>query len=226
MELFCRFEFFIILLTALLVLFVSLEIGIYVSVALCGFVVLFQSTQPKVTMIAENRIFIYLPGSTSLIQSFNETDVKAVTEVLDATKGDDELLFCHVEGGLIYAAAGQVKRILTHKLNVLGKTRKITKFVFDLKDMSFSDSTALKALIGIIEDLEARNVRTCIVGPPRGLMILMPHSRVSKKFRNVELFDDMRDLQQSGWLHRAPEVSVSVQEEAHSDLVVTPATAE
>lgn len=69
-----------ILLTALLVLFVSLEMGIYVSVALCGFVVLFQSTQPKVTMVADNRIFIYLPGATSLINNV-ETDVKAATEV-------------------------------------------------------------------------------------------------------------------------------------------------
>jgi hypothetical protein len=59
-------------------------------------------------MVSENRIFIYLPGSTSLVQSLNETDVKAVTEVLDATRDDDEMLFCHVEGGLIYAAAGQV----------------------------------------------------------------------------------------------------------------------
>ena len=116
-----------------------------------------------------------------------------------------------------------MKRILTHKLNVLGETRKIQKFVFDLKDMSFSDSTALKALIGIVKYLEARNIRTCIVGPPRGLMILPPHTRVSKKFRKVDLFDDMRELQQSGWLLLSPEVQVSVaiQEAQRSDLVIT-----
>ena len=38
----------------------------------------------------------------------NETDARAVTEVLDTAEGDNELLFCHMEGGLIYAAAGQV----------------------------------------------------------------------------------------------------------------------
>ncbi len=43
-------------------------------------------------------------------QSMNETDAKAVTEVLDSSEGDNELLFCHMEGGLIYAAAGQVER--------------------------------------------------------------------------------------------------------------------
>jgi anti-anti-sigma regulatory factor len=116
-----------------------------------------------------------------------------------------------------------VKRILTHKLNVLSKSRPIKRFVFDLKDMSFSDSTALKALIGIIEDLEARGIRVCIVSPPRGLMLLMPHSRVSKKFRTVDLFDDMRELQQSGWVsQRGPqEVALKVQDAAPvSDLVL------
>ena len=148
-----KFEFLIISLTALLVLFSSLQNGIYASVSICGFVVLFQvrlaalftlinkcregdrrkggvgggiweyiiyvlswdrhvcyqlrhggsaspqpctlsdpcvwwlrlpsliavgsrqATQPKVTMVSDNRIFIYLPGSTSLIQT-QETDVK------------------------------------------------------------------------------------------------------------------------------------------------------
>ena len=37
-----KFEFLVIVLTALLVLFYSLEMGIYVSVSLCAFVVLFQ----------------------------------------------------------------------------------------------------------------------------------------------------------------------------------------
>ena len=175
------------LITFLLTVFVSLEIGIYVSVGLCAFAVLFQATQPKVTMLSQNRILIYLPGATSLARAMNETDAQAMTEVLDTAAGDDKLLFCHMEGGLIYAAAGQVKRILTHRLTVLSKQRKISKFVFDLKDMSFSDSTALKALIGILEDLEARSIRCCIVGPPKGLLILMPHARVHKKFRKVIL---------------------------------------
>ena len=208
-------------------------------------------------MVSDNRIFIYLPGSTSLIQS-NETDVKvggrvhcrlrrsaifcspfwqfdflviahrmaraqAATELLNTAAGNEEVLFCHIEGGLIYAAAGQVKSILTHKLNVLSTTRKIRKFIFDLRSMSFSDSTALKALIGLVEDLEARGMRVCIVGPPKGLLILMPHSRVSKKFRNVQLFDDMADLNRSGWISEI-EVAVAIQghEAAHSDLVTTP----
>jgi anti-anti-sigma factor len=203
-----KFEFVIIMLTFLLVLFYSLEMGIYVAVGVCGFVVLFQATQPKVTMIGDNRIFIYLPGSTSLIQQ-KETDAKAVTEYMDA-ETDENLLLCHIEGGLIYAAAGQVKRVLTHKLTVLSKTRKVEKFVFDLGDMSFSDSTALKALIGIVEDLQARSVAVSIVGPSKGLLILMPHARVHKKFCKVPLFKDMHELHQSGWLKAAPEVALSV----------------
>ena len=38
-----------------------------------------------------------------------------------------------------------------------------------------------QALIGILDDLEARSIRTCIVGPPKGLLILMPHASISKK---------------------------------------------
>jgi hypothetical protein len=67
--------------------------------------------------VSDNRIFIYLPGSTSLVQNLAETDVRAVTEVLDKTRNDDETLLCHVEGGLIYAAAGQVKRVLTRYIH-------------------------------------------------------------------------------------------------------------
>jgi hypothetical protein len=37
-----------------------------------------------------------------------------------------------------------VRSILTHRLDVLANTRRISKFVLDLKAMSFSDSTALK----------------------------------------------------------------------------------
>jgi MFS superfamily sulfate permease-like transporter len=193
-----KFEFLIIVLTFLLTAFVSLEVGIYASVGVCGFVVLFQATQPKVTMLGESRMFIYLPGSTSLMQG--ETDAKAVMEQLDAGPTDDGVLFCHVEGGLIYAAAGQVKRLLTHRLNILSKTRRISRFIFDLSAMSFSDSTALKALIAILEDLESRSIAACIVGPPKGLLMLMPHARVHKKMRGVSLFRDMLELRESGWL--------------------------
>ncbi len=37
-----------------------------------------------------------------------------------------------------------MRSILTHRLDVLANTRRIRKFVLDLKAMSFSDSTALK----------------------------------------------------------------------------------
>ena len=59
------------------------------------------------------------------------------------------------------------------------------RFIFDLRDMSLSDSTALRALLGILEDLAARGIAVCIVGPPKGLLVLMPHARVSKRLRKV-----------------------------------------
>ena len=83
---------------------------------------------------------------------------------------------------------------------MLTSARKIRKFIFDLRSMSFSDSTALKALIALVEDIEARDMAVCIVGPPKGLLILMPHARIGKKFRNVPLFDDLSELKFSNWI--------------------------
>eukprot|EP00292_Cryptomonas_paramecium_P033713 CAMPEP_0113704568 /NCGR_PEP_ID=MMETSP0038_2-20120614/26596_1 /TAXON_ID=2898 /ORGANISM="Cryptomonas paramecium" /LENGTH=709 /DNA_ID=CAMNT_0000629373 /DNA_START=591 /DNA_END=2720 /DNA_ORIENTATION=- /assembly_acc=CAM_ASM_000170 len=211
-----KFEFLIMLLTFLLAAFYTLEYGIYVSVALCGFMVLFQATQPKVTMLASNRMFIYLPGATSIISQ--ETDVKKVLGDLK-TPEDSDAFFCHVEGSLIYAAAGQVKKLLFHRISILSKSRCIRRFIFDLKDMSLADSTALKALVGVLDDLDSRNIRACIVGPPKGLLLLMPHTRVQRQLSKVHIFQDMQELNESGWLTREPSEEGSVGGEREGRLM-------
>ena len=58
-------EFCLLMLTFSLTAFAALELGIYVSIALCAAEVLFKSTRPKVAVLSDNLVLVYLPGAAA-----------------------------------------------------------------------------------------------------------------------------------------------------------------
>eukprot|EP00292_Cryptomonas_paramecium_P003604 CAMPEP_0113726162 /NCGR_PEP_ID=MMETSP0038_2-20120614/40239_1 /TAXON_ID=2898 /ORGANISM="Cryptomonas paramecium" /LENGTH=597 /DNA_ID=CAMNT_0000656659 /DNA_START=40 /DNA_END=1828 /DNA_ORIENTATION=+ /assembly_acc=CAM_ASM_000170 len=147
-----KFEFLVMLTCFTITVFYSMEYGIYVSVGLCGFLVLFNATKPKVTMLAGHRMFIYLPGSGTITPTTEQAQ-----ETADKVKVPDDsaTFFCHVEGNLMYACAGQLKKYIFTRVSVNSKTNKIRRFIFHIPDMTVTDSTGLKAMTGVTDDVEA-----------------------------------------------------------------------
>mmetsp|Transcript_76481 Transcript_76481/g.205982 ORF Transcript_76481/g.205982 Transcript_76481/m.205982 type:complete len:779 (+) Transcript_76481:128-2464(+) len=199
-----KFEFLVMLTCFTITVFYSMEYGIYVSVGLCGFLVLFNATKPKVTMLAGHRMFIYLPGSGTITPTTEQAQ-----ETADKVKVPDDsaTFFCHVEGNLMYACAGQLKKYIFTRVSVNSKTNKIRRFIFHIPDMTVTDSTGLKAMTGVTDDVEARGIRCCILGPPPSLVKLMKYPRVKIGFRTILFFENMKELVESGWLNEdSPEV--------------------
>ena len=79
-------EFCLLLLTFTLTAFAKLELGIYVSIALCAAEVLFKSTRPKVAVLSDNFVLVYLPGAAA------GGDTKAAEMVPDSLQGHDILV--------------------------------------------------------------------------------------------------------------------------------------
>ena len=190
------------------VLWNSLETGIYVGFALCGLEVLVRSTFPKVVHVDDSKVVIYLPGSTGTASEAIE--LAPVFEPYGEEIGLDTLI-CKVDGQMIFASAGQVKRMISTGFPVVYKRNHTTKFVLDLTDLEMSDSTTLRAIVGILENVQSYNIRTCIVGLPKNLELLMQHESVSEMFTGVERFETPAKMLSCGWLtYIAPDTTLAI----------------
>ena len=88
-----KFEFLVIMLTALLVLFSSLQNGIYASVSLCGFVVLFQVRTPRTARTARSEASARRPASLIFLSRWarrlTACRLPPLAMAGDAAQGDD-----------------------------------------------------------------------------------------------------------------------------------------
>ena len=105
---------------------------------------------------------------------------------------------------MIYASAAEVKKVISVSFPLKFRQNQTTRFIFDLTALSMSDWTSLKSLIAILENVQAQNIQTCILGVPTGLRILLAHKSVASHFEEVEIFESFVDLRQSRWFMAAP----------------------
>ena len=157
-------EFFLLCITFALTAFVALEMGIYVAVSLCGIEVLFKSTRPKVVRLSDKLLLIYLPGASG----FGRSDTQS--ESLPKNLEGHDIMVVRVEGDLTFSAASSLKNIISEQFKQALLKMELTALVFDFRELEIVDTTALNALIALVEEIEQRNIVVFIVGVPPGLL--------------------------------------------------------
>jgi len=186
-------EFALLLITFVLTAFAALELGIYVSIALCGAEVLFKSTRPKVAVLSDNFILVYLPGAAGIPGIDARGDTMAGEMIPPNLKGRD-ILVVRVEGDLNFSAASSLKNVLSSQFKAAIGRRVFTALVFDLEQMDIVDTTALDALIVLVEEIESHNVTVFIAGVPPGLHRFLKIDSVKDKLSNVSMNPTMEDF--------------------------------
>ena len=117
-------EFCVLVTTFCITAFVDIDIGIYVSIALSAAEVLYKSTQPKVAVLSDNLIVVFLPGSAS-------GGVLKEKDMLPEHLVGHDILVLRVEGDMTFSAASTLRRILSTQFKErLGKSD-INSLVFD-----------------------------------------------------------------------------------------------
>lgn len=180
-------EFFLLVLTFGLTAFVALDLGIYVSIALCAAEVLFKSTRPKVAVLSDNLVLVYLPGAAA------GGDTVAKDILPDSLQGHD-ILVVRVEGDLNFSAASSLKNIISMQFKEAMGKRSINSLVFDLTAMDIVDTTALAALIALVEEIESHQIAVFIAGIPPGLRKFLGIDSIKAKLSNVGLNNTMEEI--------------------------------
>jgi len=184
-------EFFLLVVTFGLTAFVALEMGIYVAVSLCGIEVLFKSTRPKVVRLSEKVLLIYLPGAAGIGRGDTEASL------LPSNLQGSDILVCRVEGDLTFSAASALKNIISDHFKQAVESRELTALVFDFRELEIVDTTALNALIALVEEIEQRSIAVFIVGMPSGLLRFLEIASVKEKLKRVDLKDDFGQVHHS-----------------------------
>ena len=188
-------EWFLMIFTFVLTAFFALELGILISVSLCVAEVLFKSTRPKIATVSDNILVVYLPGSGK--HWSEETTVKSLkcdVRRLEIALADYEILFCRVEGDLTFASAAHLKKIVSRRFLTNCKANGLCRFVFDLCEMDIFDTTALNALIVLVEEIEAHSVSVLILGIPPRLNNFVKIDAIRKRLANAAFFENISCL--------------------------------
>jgi MFS superfamily sulfate permease-like transporter len=116
-------EFCLWLLIFLVTLFESPETAIYVGLALCGALVLFNSTRAKVASQTESLVLVQLPGAEGVSDYLNAS----TTEPVPSSLGGHGTFMLRVEGTLSYACcfSFQVHRVLSRRQAYIQHTRMV-----------------------------------------------------------------------------------------------------
>mmetsp|Transcript_62022 Transcript_62022/g.147806 ORF Transcript_62022/g.147806 Transcript_62022/m.147806 type:complete len:878 (-) Transcript_62022:50-2683(-) len=186
-------EFALLLVCFVITAFIALEWGIYISVALCGAEVLFKSTRPKVVRVNNNYIIVYLPGAAGKGDTLAE-------QLVPANLAGRGILIIRVEGDLNFSAASALKNIISAQFKHALERAQVSEeddeserepvlaaLVFDLSEMDIVDTTALGALIALVEETEGHDIAVFITGVPPGLVHFLRIESVRSKLGNVEM---------------------------------------
>ena len=92
------------LLIFLVTLFVSPETAIYVGLALCGALVLFNATRAKVAFTSESLLVVQLPGAEAL-STYSSTSTTEVTKTVPNSLSGHGTFMIRVEGTLSYSCS-------------------------------------------------------------------------------------------------------------------------
>ena len=188
-------EWILMMFTFIMTGFVALELGILIAIALCVAEVLFKSTRPRVALISDTALVVYLPGAG---RHWNdETNIYGLEcdiRRLEAAASESGVLFCRVEGDLTFAAAARLKKIVGRRFFKLCEENISCKVVFDLCEMDITDTTALDALMALVEEVEARLAAVLIVGVPPTLHRFLKIDVVRKRLANVTFFESLDEL--------------------------------
>ena len=72
--------------------------------------------------------------------------------------------------------------------------RHINVLIVDLSAMQLTDNSALKALIGVVEQVEGPQLAIFFVGAPNGLLSLLQHDVNKEKLSRVCLVKSIQDI--------------------------------
>lgn len=182
-------EFLLLVITFGLTAFVALELGIYVAVSLCGVEVLFKSTRPKVLRLSDKVLLVYLPGAAGLGKD-QITDAMQLPRHLN----DVDILVCRVEGDLTFSSSSSLRNIISHHFIATLEQRPLSALVFDFQQLEIIDTTALSALIALVEEIETRHTAVFIVGVPKSLVKFLKMPRIKEKLKGVGIMDDILEV--------------------------------
>jgi MFS superfamily sulfate permease-like transporter len=118
-------EFCLWLLIFLVTLFETPETAIYVGLALCGAVVLFNSTRIKVGVTSESLIVVELPGVEAVSTYWNTSTTEVTKTVLPNSLSGHSTLILRVVGTLSYSCCShfQVDIVLSRHQAYIPHTR-------------------------------------------------------------------------------------------------------
>ena len=97
-------EFGLWLIIFLVTLFESPKTAIYVGLALCGALVLFNATRAKVAFTSESLLVVQLPGAEAL-STYSSTSTTEVTKTVPNSLSGHGTFMIRVEGTLSYSCS-------------------------------------------------------------------------------------------------------------------------
>ena len=97
-------EFGLWLIIFLVTLFETPETAIYVGLALCGALVLFNATRVKVAFTSESLLVVQLPGAEAL-STYSSTSTTEVTKTVPNSLSGHGTFMIRVEGTLSYSCS-------------------------------------------------------------------------------------------------------------------------
>ncbi|MBX2844694.1 MAG: solute carrier family 26 protein [Saprospiraceae bacterium] len=149
-------EFFLLLLTFLTTLLIGIKEGILLGVLLSLLLFVYRTSMPH----------------TATLGRVKGTDYfKNINRFSDDVEVDDELLIFRFDAQLYFGNKGYFKQQLYKHIEVKGKNLKAV--IINAESINYIDSTALKMLHQVLDDLEAMNIHFYIAeasGPTRDIL--------------------------------------------------------
>ncbi|KAF9418774.1 hypothetical protein BGZ94_009601 [Podila epigama] len=143
----------LLLLTFVATIYMSIEAGTLIAVALSFLLVIKTSTYPRITLMGR------MPGTRGKFRPIK--DYPGIAEHIDG------VLIVKVEEGLYFANTGQLKDRL-HRLEVFGdmsvhpseeaRLNPVSHVIFDVENMPSLDASAMQILLEIVEAYQARGI--------------------------------------------------------------------
>ena len=189
------FDFVTMVVTFCFTCFYSLEMGVYVGFCVSVFVILFKSTRPRTLAVNDRLILMYLPGSTGFRNAEEDASSNPIVKLAEGL--EPHILVCSIEGDFTFSCAGQCKRIISTKFPLLYRQLGTTKVVLDLTLAYVADSTSVKTLTAMIEDILSHDIAVCLIAQSKVVDCIEP-------VPGVDLFASFAALEKSGWLIQPP----------------------
>jgi MFS superfamily sulfate permease-like transporter len=118
-------EFALLVTCFVITAFVALELGIYISVALCGAEVLYKSTRPKVVRVNKQYLIVYLPGASNIGKGGTAAEQLIPEKIVG--RG---ILIIRVEGDLNFSAASSLRNIISSQFKEAMERSKVSLLPF------------------------------------------------------------------------------------------------